>query len=475
MHGQGMTWIRALFFFIAVTGIGRAAVTAAWKIPVERVAPSFADAPPLAKPPGDSAFFQPGDKLWDLSKSVTWKIPDETKVEGEGDPFASPESEQAKVDWKGDWIVWNSRSRMIVARGPWADILDAEQALAFFESPVVVRTGVEVHDAKESRTLSLVSRSGEKAEMEIGGLRGTIEANASVDPYEMIDCRLEISWPAGRENDRWQVAAVVSIEDGRKMCLARQGNWQLDVGAGRELTDGTPWNEARWLETKEGLHPWTSPRGIPVPERKQLGPQRWLGIHRGNSVFLAHHLAKMRSEKAFDVETPAELQEWVRGPLMDVRKTLRDMGVKWSDERDFAGFDPVSDWLVVLANETNLDSVEELFRTLDDRDIVPPIWIETNPEAGGWGLASRSGESAEIRRSSGNLADSLLFRSEATQGADGLIFDLHYTLDVVAGDAKIGKLEAATTLMKDKPQVIGSGTAPDGNEVKIIVTASTPR
>jgi len=33
---------------------------------------------------------------------------------------------------------------------------------------------------------------------------------------------------------------------------------------------------------------------------------------------------------------------------------------------------------------------------------------------------------------------------------------------------------AGTTLTKDKPQVIGSGTGSDGKEVRVIVTASAP-
>jgi hypothetical protein len=90
-------------------------------------------------------------------------------------------------------------------------------------------------------------------------------------------------------------------------------------------------------------------------------------------------------------------------------------------------------------------------------------------------LASRSGETAEIGRSSGNQTENLHFRCEPNQGADGGAFDPGYSPDGVADEAKIGKLESNTTLTNDTPQVIGSGTAAHGTEVKVIATASHPR
>lgn len=155
-----MTWIRALFVLLAAAGIGEASVTVAWKMPVESVAPAFADAPPLGEPPGDSAFFQPGDKLWDLSKRVNWQRPDEVHPDDQGDPFAVTEPGFIDVDWKGDWIVWNPRSGMIVVRGSWHDVLVAEQVLGCGDQPNLIRTRIELKGTGNPRILSLVSRGG---------------------------------------------------------------------------------------------------------------------------------------------------------------------------------------------------------------------------------------------------------------------------------------------------------------------------
>ena len=473
-----MSWIRVLLALMVAAATAHAAVTAAWKIPVERVAPSFADSPPLNKPPGNFAFFQPGDKLWDLSKKVTWRVPDEAKVEGDGDLFAVPKPGEGEIDWKGDWIVWNSRSGMIVARGSWHDVLVAEDALGCEGLPKVIRARIEVKEAGKSRSLSLVSRSGEKAFAEMGDLRAEVEPVSSEDG-DVIDSPIHVSWPAGDNRGSWDVRTAVSLREGSPCRIACQGagdqRWELVVSAGRELLDGTPLKEFRWVETAAGLKSWPSfvVRGEPL--RKQLDANRWLGIYPTIPEYVSYLLRRERSEPRPDILPPAELAEWIRSPLIDIRPAFADRGISFQDEHCFAGVDPLTYTVFVVTDKVDQDLAEGFFSSVLDGEVEPPIWIETNPESGGWGLASRSGEAAEIRRSSGNLVENLFFRSEPTQGADGVTFDLRYSVDVVAGDAKLGKLEANTTLSKDKPQGIGSGTASDGKEVKVIVTASHPR
>jgi len=479
MHRHDMTWIRVLFVLLAAAGIGNASITAAWKIPVENVAPSFADTPPLAKPPRESAFFQAGDKLWDLSKVLKWRVPDDSNREGQGDPFADTGDGQIEVDWKGEWIVWNSRSGMIVACGAWHDLLVAEQVLGCDELPNVIRTRIEVKEAGKSRSLSLVSRIGQKASLEMDDLRAEVEASSSED-HEVIDSPFNVSWPAGDNRGRWSVRTAVSSRAGSRHRIACQGagdqRWELVVSMERELLDGTPLNGYRWVETAGGLKPWPSSGVRAEPLRKQLDENRWLGVYPTIPGFASHLLKRARREDSADLDPSQELAEWTRSPLVNIREGLADQGCFVSPKGGgFVGLDPLTSTAFVVTDKMKQDQVAETFSGFDDWEPKPPIWIETNPESGGWGLASRSGETAEIRRDSGNLADNLLFRSEATQAGDGVTIDFGYSLDLVASGAKIGKLEANTTLTKDKPQVIGSGTSPDGKEVKVVVTASDSR
>jgi hypothetical protein len=475
-----MSCLRVLVtLFLAVVGTSHASVTAAWKIPVERVAPSFADAPPLDKPPGASAFFQGGDQLWDLSKKLNWRVPDDSQVDGETDPFAVPEPGEKEIDWKGDWIVWNSRSGMIVARGSWHDVLVAEQALGCDELPKVVRCRIEVKGIGKPRAVSLVSVSGEKATLEMNGLRAEVEPTTSSDG-DVIDSPFRVSWPAEDGRGTWSVITAVSLQEGSPRRIACQGTkdqrWELVVSGSAELLDGTPWKEFRWMETPAGLKPWPNSGVCREPVRKQLDGNRWLGVYPMVPGFASYFSKRARVKANADILPPAELAEWTLNPLVDIRQGLGDHGgVVFQDEGHFAGMDPSTCTAFVVTDQLNQDRVEAVFLSILDGDFQPPNWIETNAESGGWGLASRSGETGEIRRASGNLAENLQFRSEVTQGGDGVTFDLRYSLDVVADGSKIGKLESNTVLTKDKPQVIGSGSAADGKEVKVSVTASHAR
>ena len=471
-----MLWIRVLFVLLAAAGMCDASITAAWKIPVEKVAPSFADAPPLAKPPGDSAFFQAGDKLWDLSKLLYWRVLEDSNHGGEDDPFALPKTEEVKVDWKGEWIVWNSRSGMIVARGAWYDILIAEHTLGCEEVPEVIRTRIEVKEAGKPRVLSLISRSGEKAAMEMSGLQAEV-ATTSYRDGRIMDCGFFVSWPASGDRGRWEVRTAVFLQDGRPRRIACQGTgderWELVVSSESELLDGTPSEEFCWVETADGLEPRPNSVVQGKPLRKQLAADRWLGAYPAAGLISNLSSAGHVQGIAADLRPPAEFAEWIRSPLIDLRPWVKEQGVSFPDDRCFAGFDPGISTVFVVTDQINQDRAKGLFTGVLDGGYVPPTWIETNPESGAWGLASRSGEVAEIHRASGNLAENLLFRSGVTIWGNDAIFDFSYSLDVVASGAKIGNLVATTTLTKDKPQVIGSGTGSDGKEVKVVVTGST--
>lgn len=64
-------FILIALFAIAIPSTGIASITAAWKVPAGTAERLFGDLPPpMEKPPGESKFFKPGDKLIDLSGNV---------------------------------------------------------------------------------------------------------------------------------------------------------------------------------------------------------------------------------------------------------------------------------------------------------------------------------------------------------------------------------------------------------------------
>ncbi|MCW1884106.1 hypothetical protein OKA04_05150 [Luteolibacter flavescens] len=465
-----------MILLLVAAGVVHGSVTVGWKMPVERVAPAYAEAAPLAKPPGESAFFHPGDKLWDLSGVIRWETPVEIDDGPEPDPFAEPRTKQTKLDWKGDWIVWNERSGMIVARGLWCDVIVASKVLRCDEIGHVIRTRIEVKESKESRSLSLVSRNHEKALMETAGVQAEVDVAFS-HGSDIADARVWVSWPSRDNRGAWEVISSAWLREGQSCRIARhdagEQSWEVVISAVRELRDGTPLREFCWLEDSGALKAWPDSIFEGKPLRKQLGKDRWLGVFPGDQTARSSILELSRRHPQPDFNAP-ELGEWTRSPLKGISLALREQGMQFDDASHYAGFDPSTNTTFVVTDQENLDHAEGLFCSRKGGDLRPPIWIETNPESGGWGLACRTGEVAEIRRSSSNPEDKLSVVCSAIQSVDDVAFDVSYALDLVADGSKIGRLESASTLTKDKPQVIGSGTGPDGKEVKVSMTVSLP-
>lgn len=461
---------RLLLILMFATGGGFAKMTVAWKMPVEMAQLHFPGLPPpLKKHPGNSIFFQPGDKLFDVSGSVNLGL----RLEAGDNQSSLP----AETEWQGDWIVWNSRSGMIVAHGSWNDIQTAEEVCGFGGLiPMVVRTRVELTNVNGTRSLSLLSRSGEKAAFEFEGLKAVAEIHASERSGAVIDNRVEITWTAKAGETPWEISTAVSCRDGHRIDLARHGQdehrWNLAMVTTRESTDGTPWLELRSIESPKGVVPWVEDIGPGVAVRAKCGPRQWLGIFQLETAGLDDLLPSEDSASISTVDAPEILLDWVRGKLADVRQPLIKKGVKFEGGSQFAGVDRRGRRLFVLGEESDLDNVGEVVELMHSDDPEAPIWIETNLESGGWGLACRSGEIAEIRKAAETDPDNLLFRVEPTRGGSGSIFDLHYDFDLVSGATSTGHLVSSTTLTKDKPQLIGSSLAMDGKGVEVRVTAS---
>ena len=171
-----------------------------------------------------------------------------------------------------------------------------------------------------------------------------------------------------------------------------------------------------------------------------------------------------------DAVVPAELEEWMGGSLIDLTKSLCDCGLKIASVNgDFAGFNPRTLSAIVVADLTNQDLAQEIF----EQGLSFPafLWIESNGESGGWGLASRSGENARISRRTGDVTN-LLFEIEPTIGANRDVLDLHYKFDVVSGEASSGRIESATTLNNGKPQRIATYSKEGMENLEVVLTGT---
>jgi len=187
---------------IAMPSTGAASITAAWKVPSEIAETMFVDLPPpMEQLPGESKFLQPGDKLFDLSGTVNLGL----RVKAEDHPSGVVKGHAPEPEFQGDWIVWNVRSEMVVARGSWNDIELAKLSIGGGEwIPMVLRTKFELSDHAGKRTLALVSRSGESSEAEFEGLKVRVEPTIGAD--DLVQIRLEGSWNSGAAGNRWDIS-----------------------------------------------------------------------------------------------------------------------------------------------------------------------------------------------------------------------------------------------------------------------------
>lgn len=470
-----------MMLMLAFSGVGRAEVTAAWKVPIGHFVPDHENneqVRKLERPPGESAFFQLKDELWDVVEVLNWNL----QILADGaDQGRDSEAEPADVGWEGEWLVWNARSGMLVARGSWIDVLRVEKVLGLAELPIVFRAKVELikgqGQSAEPVQLDLVCQKNEPAELEVEGFKLAVEMSP-LNFGNRIDTPVRVSWPAGTRDSTWQVATALTFADGVRYRLARQGEgdqaWEIFATVTGELTDGTPRREARWVEKAGKEEVW--PRFVKLRpiERRGFAPDRRLGIYPVGEDILNGFLDRKILPAPSDVEAPAELSKWVQGPLVDVRDFLMDQGVKARTGGAFAGYDPLSHRIFFMADPMNQDLADFVLSDWNGEGTEAPLWIESNPESGGWGLACRTGETAAVSRAGGEGKD-LLFETVLTQAGGSVsasAFDFSYEIGLVSGSMPMGRMKSATHLEMAVPQQLGSFNAPGQGERKVVVTLS---
>ena len=445
--------------FLALIDLCHASVTAGWKIPIEQIAGNYKTndrVHRLDEPPGKSAFFEEGDELWDVAKLIKPRIARlETKL-----IFGIPTDETPEFDWKGDWVVWNARSEMVIARGSPIDLRLIEDGLDFRKAPHVIRSRIEFEDPKGNiaRTASFTSRSGEKTRFQIHELDAVIQVDSS-DQHWANDVETTISWSLKQGGPRWEVHTHVSLRDNERIPLAQvgygNGSRRVLLTVSRETANGTTWSKSRWRETKGGLKAWELATPRDVSFRAQLGDGRELGIASfPEGVDNLAKLGVQNSEEFLQdltsIDVPNELAPLASGPLLDISHLLRNNGIA----TELAGYDPQNRTLIFIGDPTDLD----LFEVVIDSMIgcwFSPLWIETNAESGGYGLVCRSSETARIYRTDKNPRE-VVFEVRPKERGDLSTIDITYQLATITDAQSIGRIASSTQLTRMIPQVIGS-------------------
>ena len=459
---------RILWALFLLSACVEASITAAWKIPVEHFAPDYKtdkQVRKLEKPPGDSDFLQPGDELWDLSKALFYWM-EEPLPEG-GNPFAEPKKIKLDQPWYGEWLVWNARAGMVVARGSWNDIFAAQKLIGFKDVPVTIRTRVELVTAgKETISTSLVSESGSEVSKEENGLQVDLGATDWGAPG-LVDGLFHVSWPAGEKDSHWEVNTGITLKEGMRTKLARRGRGpnrcELFASATREYSNGVMVSAARLIEGRDGVSPWpVEPDGEPRKDRVEGGLLVWsVDCHFGLVRGLMGPIAQWPW-----MDAPEARREWVRGRVVDLRGFLPHSGTPDA----MAVFDPGSMRVIIAGTPEDVDLGEMAIQSSLTTRIGRDLWIEANPEAGGWGLTCRSWEKASIAKES-PAGNGPSFEIEPSIGDPGTMVELRYEFDVFSKGVPAGHLKSATSLELGKPQEIAGHSVGDKEE-KVIITVS---
>ncbi len=421
----------------------------AWKVPLETLIWEGVTNPKcqrLKNPPSASAFFKPGDELWDVMAAVEWEAEEAADL----DPFAPPVTE----DQPGpglEWLVWNASSGKLVGHGSWAQLDIVEQQLDLPGQPHLIRTTFEVHrDRAEPSTVSLLSQSGEEFSSKSRGLHLSATAHLSADRM-LVDIALAASWQRDTDwTDGIEIGATVPVE--RTVSLAtwqdEQGSWEVRVSCEAITTEGTLITQLREFETPRGIeriddgsvrHPTVSRRSLAnglVTGSFHVPPDflfRISGDRRG--VF--PDLAQGKDARIFP------------GPRwIDVREPLRANGLQLSTPGSLAGFHPDDHIITVVSTSTDVDLLEVI---VSPGCICRPLAIEHTLQSPGImaRLLCRSGERVGIVRSRRGTSGKLL-EIATNIGAGERLMDVRYLIDFESGI----HLDSATILTTGEPQEI---------------------
>jgi hypothetical protein len=468
-----------LMAWLFLTAIAHASVTAAWKVPVDIFAPGYrqeeelpGDSPAaeakMSKPPGESAFFEPGDELWDISVAVI----DHARTR------RGAVSEEG-IKWSGEWMVWNARSQMIIARGSEADIMMADAALDLSVLPVLARTKLELVRGEDPKIhqLSVLSASGETASVKVDGIEAKVRA---VDPG-LINGRTEhdilVSWQSAEE--KAEVSVHIDLYDLRSR-IARFGTgkdqWELFASGGLSYSHGVPVSEVRWKEDGGKVVVWpvgpseTAVAGldeelkIAIFKVRPDLPSRLGGGEDGAEDPFGE---KGGPPALVKIPVSEELGRWMGGELLDLKPLLRQNGMRFDHAKAYAGYDEISHRLFMIASPIDIDLCEQIITGIGCV-ISRGAWTETDAATGNWGIACRSREESWIKLSTGDRTAGFKIRPDFADGWPKI--DTIYQMDLMTEGSVRGRLESRATLLDAVPSQIGSYQLPEGNEVKVTLT-----
>lgn len=441
------------------------AFTAAWKVPIERIAPGFkgnAKIPKLGKPPGESVFFLPGDELWDLSKILQIK-------EGAGPPFEG--HKVIDVPWTGDWVVWNARSGMAIASGSRNDLLIAERIFSPNPDEVFCRALFEWSRGAKAEILRKLSgpwRSSERSKIEADGAVAKLECRHMGKDIEWF---FNLSWPGADPGTTWELTSQCVTEENKRSALAHHSTgdeqWSIHGTLSRELEDGTPLSERRQIEKVGNQEKW--PRPEKLPEKFPIDGTLALARYEVEMDFLSRGKDLPQIE---EIQAPENLRDSVRGRFKDATAYLRHYGVALKSPGSFAAYDPLLSVLVVIGDQNDHDLCQKITADLDSWK-YQNLQVCASFDPSSFGFLCQAGMKASIALKRSGEKEDLSFEVAPGWGEKNL--DLTYALDTAIKGRAPQKFASTENFILGEPKTVGRYRLPDASERKVILSVADPK
>jgi|GEM_PF-4716517 len=362
---------KALACFLAAALSSQAGEVVGWKAPLAWVARDLpaqgAGLEGKLTPPEPSVFFLPSDELMELR-------------------FAELFGQALALDW----VVWNARSGMLVAKGEIDNLSRLEELLKLNQMPSQCRIVVELFDVppgggppggKLALGLSAFGRSGTVLTASTQGATGELKFEAgpiSGPSGTSISLPLQVS---GRRagGTTLEATTLLHLSAGQPWWVAHdfEGTKGLDVVVTGfvELIDGTALQQTRWIQSGKEMLPLAAQLR---PELRALGEAGFLVVRPFSPSDLgpdpaqpADPFAKVPEETNGPLEslkvvsTPEPLRSMLPHRMMDMHDWAGALMVdlKLDESPRFAAFDPLRQQLVVwFATLADADIFSQLFR-----------------------------------------------------------------------------------------------------------------
>ena len=476
-HRRVKSFTLVCLFFVSTLH----AETMGWRVPLEHFTselyPEYAApdhrVPQLEKRPAKSAFFKKGDRLLDLSQIIEPQIRLSSDIAG-FDPYEGSQGSdtELKPQHRCEWIVWNPRSGMLVARGNTVQLLLLRSFLQINQLPARVETSLVLKTSSgDQKKVGISGRSGERMHATSPMLDFEVAPSLSPDK-DIADIQFVVSYrcPNG---ELFEVNSATTMGPRKLTPIAawkeHGDGWSMSLSWTAYTTYGVEWDDIEWIEHEGKVMTLQTYDESPNSEPLDL-------IKVGELVVrtfrvppdFPQRLAGTYDDEAdpFAVEDlPLPLRPGGRSPLLDMRKLLEAYGVKFEHPDSLAFYRPASSTLVIVSDAEGIDLIEQI-AGYGGCGHASNTLVHANWQLGSATLTTRSGEKASI---SSTLMDerSTLLEIAPCVGANQRLIDLQYFLEP---SSKVISLSSAVTLQNDLETKVAVSTD-EGQECPVLMRA----